>query len=215
MTCTQCNTQVSASLLICPNCFADLTSMPGSEHLQQSSPATAQAHGAVPVTRSHEPEPPKPPFEPKPSQIAQPPVEQSTKVKIGSNTESSKKRNTIRKVAPLFPFAAIAVVLISSIIMFRDDTFSLIFLIVVSALTLVPFFMLFNAKRSQFERRVVFTILAAGIVIGLIFGGNFAINVADEYEPERYTQGITFIIAGILYGTGCLAALVSPKIIDC
>jgi len=147
---------------------------------------------------------------PRPQQAAQPSKEESAEEAASTNKEKSKLRNTIRSIALLLPFAAIAVVLISSFILFRNDTGSLIFLVIISALTLIPFFIIFNAESSQLGRRVIFTILAVGIVIGLISGGSFAIDAAD-YEPERYPQGISLIIAGILYGIGCLAALANPK----
>jgi len=104
----------------------------------------------------------------------------------------------------LFPLSAVAVVIIYNLYQYGFD----IYVTIASVLAFIPFFLLFITKRGKnIVRTVICTLLVVGITFGLIFGGNYTMNLVEQ-DPEYLADGITMIISGCLYGAGCLLLII-------
>jgi hypothetical protein len=82
-----------------------------------------------------------------------------------------------------------------------------------SLLPLIPFLLVFYSTRGNYITRwVIGLILGSGVVIGLIVGGFYLVDrnsLTSGYNERRI--GVGLIIAGVLYGGGCILALMSAK----
>jgi len=117
----------------------------------------------------------------------------------------------ITVIALIFPPAAIIAVTVA---IFSDPVVArmsdVIIFFVLAILALVPFSLIFYSTRGKYIlRRTIGILLGAGMVIGFIIGGN---NLRwREFDPYDYVTGTSLIISGILYGLGCIMALISHK----
>ena len=121
----------------------------------------------------------------------------------------SDKNVLLPIIASVFPFAAILTFLVA---VFTESIFesgllvNSIIYIIIAALTLIPFSLIYFSlnKKGRVIRWGTGLVLAAGITIGLIIGG----GVMRGQEGPGYLPGYLLSISGVLYGAGCITALI-------